>query len=66
MAGFEVYTDGGWRGVAPLTQRQVIWKDYSLFVPDLGELAVLTRSFGRPKDLARAHLLEALISDAPA
>ena len=65
MAGFEVYTDGDWRKVAPLTRRQVIWKDYPLFVPDLGELADLTRSFGRPKDLARARTLDALISGAP-
>jgi hypothetical protein len=65
MAGFEVRAEGRWTTVAPLTRRQVIWNAHSLFVPDVIELAALCRTFGRPKDLARARMLDALVAGAP-
>ncbi|MGH6997918.1 MAG: hypothetical protein ACREEO_06970 [Phenylobacterium sp.] len=61
MAGFEAFSDGAWAPVVPATRRAIAWKDRRLFTPSAAEQAAICRRFGRPKDLARVALLEALI-----
>jgi hypothetical protein len=59
MAGFDYRDVGGvWRRVAPATREAIIVDGATLFVPAAAELAALLRGFGRPKDVARAMLLE--------
>jgi hypothetical protein len=60
MAGFEAFTDGGWRLVIPASRQSVDWNGKRLFTPSAAEQAAICRRFGRPKDLARVALLEAI------
>lgn len=60
MAGFEAFSDGVWSPVMPATRLGVLWKGGALFTPSAAEQAQICRRFGRPKDLARVALLEAL------
>ncbi len=60
MAGFEAFSDGAWAPVIPVTRQAVDWKGRRLFTPSAAEQAEICRRFGRPKDLARVALLEAL------
>lgn len=60
MAGFEAFSDGAWAPVVPATREPVSWRGRTLFTPSAGEQAAICRRFGRPKDLARVALLEAL------
>ena len=60
MADFH-YRDGdAWRAVAPAPRLAIDLDGTMLFVPDRAELTAMFHSFGRPKDLERARLLEAL------
>ncbi len=65
MAGFQVYQDGRWTGVQPLTREVVELDGQCLFIPGRAELASMLRSFGRPKDLDRAALLTGSIPQPP-
>lgn len=60
MAGFEACSDGVWSPVAPSTREAITWNAGRLFTPSAAEQAAICRRFGRPKDLARVALLEAL------
>ena len=61
MAGFEAFSDGAGAPVVPATRQALDWKGRRLFTPSAAEQAAICRRFGRPKDLARVALLEALI-----
>lgn len=61
MAGFEAFSGGAWAPVEPATRQAVVWNGRTLFAPSAAEQAAICRRFGRPKDLARVALLEALI-----
>ena len=60
MAGLRVRTTEGWRPVAFASRSPVDWKGGTLFVPEPREHAAVCRLFGRPKDLRRAALLDAI------
>lgn len=58
MAGFCVRSAEGWRAVKPQSRLRFELQDCSLFAPSRPELQQMLRDMGRPKDLARADLLE--------
>jgi hypothetical protein len=60
MAGFEAFSDGAWSPVAPASRLAIPWRGGALYTPSPAEQAAICRRFGRPKDLARVALLEAL------
>ena len=60
MAGFEAFSDGAWAPVVPATRQALDWNGQRLFTPSAAEHAAICRRFGRPKDLARVALLDAL------
>lgn len=58
MGGFSVATPDGWRDVSLATRETVTVGGRPVYVPSAEELVRLLRSFGRPKDLDRADLLQ--------
>ena len=60
MAGFQSFHQGAWSPVVPSSRCEVAWKGRTLFTPSAAEQVQICRRFGRPKDLARVTLLEAL------
>lgn len=60
MAGFEAFSQSVWAPVVPATRERIDWKGGAVFTPSAAEQAQIARRFGRPKDLARVALLEAL------
>lgn len=58
MAGFRYLTGGRWQPLAPATRHSVEIMGATLCIPERVELASILRQFGRPKDFARARLLE--------
>lgn len=60
MAGFRFRQGADWQVAAPATRCTVAVADTHVFVPERAELLGLLRSLGRPKDLARARMLEML------
>ena len=60
MAGFESRHEGAWAPVTPSTRCEIAWNGRRLYTPSAAEQAQICRRFGRPKDLARVALLEAL------
>jgi hypothetical protein len=58
FGGFEVAADGGWRDVSLTTREAISVGGARVHVPTRNELVRLLRSFGRPKDLERAAMLE--------
>lgn len=58
MGGFSVATPDGWRDVSLATREAVTVAGRTVYVPSADELVRLLRSFGRPKDLDRAALLQ--------
>ncbi len=62
MGGLRVFADGRWTEVRPVTREAVDLEGATVFLPSAAELAAIMRRFGRPKDLARARLLDALAS----
>ena len=58
FGGFELAVGGAWREIALSTREAVTVGGACVFVPSAEELVRLMRSFGRPKDLERARLLE--------
>lgn len=63
MAGFEVHTIEGWRPATPATRVTKMVGEVPLYGPDIPELIAHCALFGRPKDIARASLLQRLITD---
>ncbi|WP_454885593.1 hypothetical protein [Sphingomonas oryzagri] len=64
MAGFHALGPTGWQPVLPATRIAVPLADATLFVPDIPELITHCRVFGRPKELARAAILQRLGHEA--
>ncbi|HEY0312807.1 MAG TPA: hypothetical protein VGC56_09965 [Allosphingosinicella sp.] len=60
FGGFHLRAGEHWRPVVLETRVAVMVGGCTVWVPARDELAALFRSFGRPKDLARAALLEGL------
>ncbi|MDB5444296.1 MAG: hypothetical protein JWP73_2672 [Phenylobacterium sp.] len=60
MAGFSLKQGAAWRAIEPATREAVELDGRQLFVPARPELIGILRAFGRPKDLERALLLEAI------
>lgn len=60
MAGFELFEDGAWSPIWPSTRQVIALPAGSVFIPTAAEQAQICRRFGRPKDLARIALLDAL------
>jgi len=60
FGGFRIRTGQHWQPVVLKTRVAVAVEGFTLWVPARDELAALFRSFGRPKDLARAALLDSL------
>ncbi|MDH7639857.1 hypothetical protein [Sphingomonas oryzagri] len=64
MAGFHALGSAGWQPIWPATRIAIPLGDAILFVPDIPELIAHCRLFGRPKDLARAAILQRLGNEA--
>ncbi len=62
FGGFALGTNEGWRDVVLSTRQSVTVSGTKVFVPTVEELTRLLHSFGRPKDLERASLLQASCS----
>lgn len=62
MAEFHVETSGDWMAVLPRTRVPIVVEGRVAYVPDRKELRAMLRLFGRPKDLARARLLAAVLA----
>lgn len=58
MGGFHLRVEDSWQSVWPETREPFQMEGRTLFAPSAAEFASLLRSFGRPKDLVRAQLLE--------
>jgi len=58
FGGFSVAVAGRWRDVFLSTRESVSVGGARVFVPSVEELVRLLHSFGRPKDLERAQLLQ--------
>ncbi len=58
FGGFDFAGPGGWTRVLPATREPIAVGDKTLFVPSAAELRAMLVGFGRPKDLARAELLQ--------
>jgi hypothetical protein len=58
FGGFSLAGPGGWREVSLSSRESVDVGGRRLFVPSVEELALLLHTFGRPKDLERARILE--------
>jgi hypothetical protein len=62
MGGFSVHAEGRWQAVQPRTREAIGLEDGGVVhVPAIGELIEICRLFGRPKDIERARLLQALL-----
>jgi hypothetical protein len=59
MGDLQVYASGRWLPVRPATRVELKIAGHSIFVPTLREQIDILRMFGRPKDLAKARLIEA-------
>jgi len=57
MGGFSLNTGNGWRPVLLKSREERRVEGHDFYVPSVGELKELLRSFGRPKDIERALLL---------
>ena len=57
MGGFSLKTGNGWRPVLLKSREERRVEGHDFYVPSVGELKELLRSFGRPKDIERALLL---------
>lgn len=60
LGGFHVRLDGCWARVQLATRPAISLGGGTVHVPSRPELATLTRSLGRPSDVLRADLLDAL------
>ena len=64
MAGFQVLGAGIWRPVVPATRIAIPFGSVTLHVPSISELIEHCHLFGRPKDIARAAILQRLGNEA--
>jgi hypothetical protein len=64
MAGFHVLAPDGWRPVQPVTRIAIPLGDVTLYTPSIPELIEHCHLFGRPKDVARAAILQRLGHEA--
>jgi hypothetical protein len=64
MAGFHALGSAGWQPIWPTTRVAIPLGDTRLFVPEIPELVAHCRLFGRPKDIARAAILQRLGNEA--
>jgi hypothetical protein len=60
MGGLHVLHESRWAAVLPTTRVAIELVSGTVFVPSIVELAAITRFLGRPKDVVRAKLLDAL------
>lgn len=60
LAGFHVRAGEAWEEVRPRSRVAVPLPSGTVYVPDVPELIALCHRFGRPKDMERISLLEAL------
>lgn len=60
MADFHIHSGGAWRPLVPATRIPIALGDAILPVPSIAELIAHCRLFDRPKDKARAALLQRL------
>ncbi len=58
MAGFHVHLGDGWSEIWPTNREAVMVEGAAMFVPSREELRRMLLGFGRPKDRARAKLLQ--------
>jgi hypothetical protein len=58
MSGLSVNTTAGWTPVEPRTRQAIAVGEATLFTPSQRELKDILLAFGRPKDHARAALLD--------
>ena len=58
MGGLEVCPAGEWIGLHIKSKCRVTTGNTTLFIPSVEEQAAILRLFGRPKDLARAALID--------
>jgi hypothetical protein len=63
MAGFHVLGADGWQEIRPVTRIALPFGGTTLPIPSIPELIEHCRLFGRPKDLARAAILQRLGND---
>jgi len=63
MAGFQALGSDGWREIRPASRIAIPLGDTTLPVPSIPELIAHCHLFGRPKDLARAAILQRLGHD---
>jgi hypothetical protein len=59
MGDLHVFSQGAWQSLKPLTRVAVDVGGLTVFVPSLREQFDILQLFGRPKDLAKARLIEA-------
>ena len=64
MAGFHVLGADGWREIRPATRSAIPLDGATLYAPSIPEMIGHCRLFGRPKDLARATILQRLGHEA--
>ncbi len=60
MGAFHIRRGAEWVRLRPTTREAITFPFGAVFTPTLPELIEITRNLGRPKDLARAQMLEAL------
>ncbi|PXA85570.1 hypothetical protein DMC47_37075 [Nostoc sp. 3335mG] len=64
MAGFHVLDGAIWKQIQPTTRVAIPLGDAMLHVPSIPELIAHCHLFGRPKDIARAAILQRLGHEA--
>jgi hypothetical protein len=60
MGGFHLHDGAGWREVVPRSRAEMRIGAALIYAPSIQELIEMCRLFGRPKDMQRQKLLEAL------
>jgi hypothetical protein len=59
MGDLHVFSQVGWQPMTPRTRAAVDVGGHRVFVPELQEQLDILQLFGRPKDLAKARMIEA-------
>ncbi|MDP1696443.1 MAG: hypothetical protein Q8L45_01430 [Xanthomonadaceae bacterium] len=61
MGNLELFRDGTWQPVRPADREVVEWRGLSVPVPSLVAQCAILESFGRAKDIARAHAVKQML-----
>ena len=61
MGNLELFRDGTWQPVRPADRKVVEWRGLSVPVPSLAAQCAILESFGRAKDIARAHAVKQML-----